>query len=36
MDLKKIEKSIDKKKVGFICSIDDENYHNVKAILKKF
>ena len=26
MDLKKIEKFIDKQKVSFICSIDDENY----------
>ena len=34
MDLKKIEKFIDKQKVGFICSIDDENYPNVKAMLK--
>lgn len=34
MDLKKIENFIDKQKVGFICSIDDENYPNVKAMLK--
>ena len=34
MDLKKIEKFIDKQKVSFICSIDDENYPNVKAMLK--
>ncbi len=34
MDLKKIEKFIDKQKVSFICSIDDEIYPNVKAMLK--
>ena len=34
MDLKKIEKFIDKQKVSFICSIDGEGYPNVKAILK--
>jgi len=34
MDLKKIESFIDKQKVSFICSIDDENYPNVKAMLK--
>jgi len=34
MDLKKIENFIDKQKVSFICSIDDENYPNVKAMLK--
>ncbi len=34
MNLKKIEKFIDKQKVSFICSIDDENYPNVKAMLK--
>lgn len=34
MDIRKIEKFIDKQKVSFICSIDDENYPNVKAILK--
>ena len=34
MDLKKIEKFIDKQKVSFICSIDDKNYPNVKAMLK--
>ena len=34
MNLKKIEKFIDKQKVCFICSIDDENYPNVKAMLK--
>lgn len=34
MDLNKIEKFIDKQKVSFICSVDDENYPNVKAMLK--
>lgn len=34
MDLAKIEKFIDKQKVSFICSIDDEAYPNVKAMLK--
>ena len=34
MDLKKIEKFIDKQKVSFICSIDDENCPNIKAMLK--
>ena len=34
MNLKKIEKFINKQKVTFLCSIDDENYPNVKAMLK--
>ncbi len=34
MDLEKIEKFIDKQSVSFICSIDNENYPNVKAMLK--
>ena len=34
MDLNKIEKFIDKQKVCFISSIDNENYPNVKAMLK--
>lgn len=34
MNLCKIEKFIDKQKVSFICSIDEENYPNVKAMLK--
>ena len=34
MDLKKMEKFIDKQKVSFICSIDKDNYPNVKAMLK--
>ena len=33
MELKKIEKIIDKQKVSFICSIDEEEYPNVKAML---
>lgn len=33
MDLKKIERFIDRQKVGFVCSIDNENYPNVKAML---
>ena len=34
MELSKIEKFIDKQKVSFICSIDEENHPNVKAMLK--
>ena len=34
MNLKKIENFIDKQKVSFICSIDDEKCPNVKAMLK--
>ena len=34
MDLKKIEKFIDKQKVSFISSIDNENYPNMKAMLR--
>lgn len=34
MNLKKIEKFIDRQKVSFISSIDNENYPNVKAMLK--
>ncbi len=34
MDLRKIGNFIDKQQVAFICSIDDENYPNVKAMLK--
>jgi len=33
LDIKKIENFIDKQKVCFICSIDDENYPNIKAML---
>ena len=34
MNLKKIEKFIDKQKVSLICSIDNQGYPNVKAMLK--
>jgi len=34
MDLKKLERFIDKQKVSFICSVDKEGYPNVKAMLK--
>lgn len=34
MNLKEIENFIDKQKVSFICSIDSDNYPNVKAMLK--
>ncbi len=34
IDPSKIEKFIDKQKVSFICSIDEDNYPNVKAMLK--
>ena len=34
MELKKIEKFIKKQKVSFICSVDSDNYPNVKAMLK--
>lgn len=34
MDLGKIERFIDRQKVSFISSIDNENYPNVKAMLK--
>lgn len=34
MELKKIEKFIKKQKVSFICSVDGDNYPNVKAMLK--
>ena len=34
MELKKIEKFIDKQKVSFITSIDEEAYPNIKAMLK--
>ena len=33
MELNKIEKFIDKQKVSFICSVDNENFPNVKAML---
>ena len=34
MNLKKIEKFINKQTVSFICSVDEEGYPNVKAMLK--
>lgn len=34
MDLNKIEKFICRQSVSFICSVDDENYPNIKAMLK--
>lgn len=34
MNLKKIEKFIDKQGVSFICSVNDEGYPNVRAMLK--
>ena len=34
MELKKIEKFIDKQKVSFIASIDEDSVPNVKAMLK--
>lgn len=34
MDLRKIEKFIDRQKVCFLCSIDNENYPSVRAMLK--
>ena len=34
MNQMKIEKFIDKQKVSFICSVDDDGYPNVKAMLK--
>ncbi len=34
MNLKKIEKFINKQTVSFICSVDKEGYPNVKAMLK--
>lgn len=33
MNLKKLEKFIDQQKVSFICSIDQEKYPNVRAML---
>jgi len=34
MNFKKIENFIDRQKVSFLCSVDDENYPNVKAMLR--
>jgi len=33
MDISKIEKFIDRQRVGFICSVDSEGFPNVKAML---
>ena len=33
INLKKIEHFIDRQKVSFVCSVDEENYPNVKAML---
>lgn len=34
MELRQIEKFIDKQNVCFICSVDDQGFPNVKAMLK--
>ena len=34
MDLKKLEKFVSRRKVAFVCSVDGENFPNVKAMLK--
>ncbi len=34
MDLNRIERFIGRQKVSLICSIDEENYPNIKAMLK--
>lgn len=34
MDIRKIERFIDKQNVSFICSVDENGYPNVKAMLK--
>lgn len=34
MELRHIEKFIDKQRVSFICSVDADNFPNVKAMLK--
>ena len=34
MDIQKLERFIDKQKASLICSVDDEGYPNVKAMLK--
>lgn len=34
MDLKEIERFIGKQDVGFVCSVDDDGFPNVKAMLK--
>ena len=34
MELKRIEAFIDKQNVSFICSVDDNDFPNVKAMLR--
>ena len=34
MDLKEIERFVGKQDVSFVCSVDDDGYPNVKAMLK--
>ena len=34
MELNKIEHFIDRQKVSFVCSVDSENFPNVKAMLR--
>ena len=34
MDINKIGSFIDKQKVSFICSVDDEGFPNIKAMLR--
>ena len=34
MELNKIERFIDRQKVSFVCSVDSENFPNVKAMLR--
>ena len=34
MNLKKLKRFVDRQKVAFICSIDAENFPNIKAMLK--
>ena len=34
MNYKELEKFIDKQKISFICSVDENGYPNVKAMLK--
>lgn len=34
MNLKEIERFISKQDVGFVCSVDDDGFPNVKAMLK--
>ena len=33
MNLKDTERFISRRKVGFVCSVDEEGYPNVKAML---